>query len=370
MGRASELQSTLRELRACCWDTTSCDRTTAAAIAADAARHGSDAVVVRSCQRTEVYHRSASCGCSAPMQLEGLAALRHLTEVAAGLHSVVLGEPEILGQVRAALHHAPPWLRALGNLAVAAARDVRSQAHFAGHSGHLVDRALRIAGVEPNGTAAVLGVGAMGRRVALRVKELGFWPVVVVSRRRPEAEWFAEGSFAWHPLAALRDLPDVTVLIGCLGSAAEPLDSARDLPPVRRLIIDLGTPRNFVGEASAPILTIRDLVRAEQPSSHGTARRRDLCRQAAEALERRLAMAAEDAGTFVGAFRERVERARRAEAARIRELHPELSAETVDLITKSLVNRLFHAPSERLRKADPYLAAELLRLLDPTRDEE
>ncbi len=370
MGYAAELQSSLRELRACCWDTTSCDRASAAAIEAAAAGHGDDAAVVRSCQRTEVYHRFPACGCDAPLQLEGLAALRHLTEVAAGLHSVVLGEPEILGQVRAALHHAPPWLRVLGDLAVAAARDVRTAAKFAGHSGHLLDRALRLSGIAPGGPAAVLGVGQMGRLVALRARELGFDPVVVVSRRHPESHWFAEGGFAWHPLSRLRDLPAVEVLIGCLGSAAEPVDVRSDLPTVRRLIVDLGTPRNFAGESTLPLLTIRDLLAAERPASHGGARRADLRRRAAEALERRLSMASEDADTYVGAFRQRVERLRRAEAARIRELHPELPPATVELITKSLVNRLFHAPSERLRRADPHLAAELLRLLDPTRDEE
>lgn len=370
MGTAAELQSVLHELRACCWDTTSCDRDEVARVEAAAATHGADAAYVRSCQRTEVYHRLAACGCGAPVQLGGKAALRHLAEVAAGLHSVVLGEPEILGQVRSALRHAPPWVRRLGDLAVAAARDVRATAHFAGHSGHLLDRALRTAAVPPEGRAAVLGVGQMGRLVAQRARELGFEPVVVVSRRPPEGRWFLEGRFEFWPLDHLRELLPVDVLATCLGSSANPLDAARDLPTVRRLIVDLGTPRNLAGEAPVPLLTIRDLLLAERPRGHGALRRRDLCAQVASALDRRLAMAAEDSDTLVGRFRRRVEALRQAEAARIRALHPELSAETIDTITKSLVNRLFHAPSERVRRAPPELAEELLRLLDPRSDEE
>lgn len=370
MGSAVDLQSALRDLRACCWDTTSCDRPDLAAVEAAAASHRTDGMVVRSCQRTEVYHRSAACDCGAPLQFERLEALQHLAEVAAGLHSVVLGEPEILGQVRAALQGAPSWLRMLGDLAIAAARDVRHEARFVGHSGHILDRALRVAGVPAEGTIAVLGVGQMGRLVASRAHELGFSPVVVVSRREPESRWFRNGGYRWHPLASLRRLALVDVLVGCLGSAAESLDIEGDLPPVRRLVVDLGTPRNFAGESGVPVLTIRDLLVAERAPSHGAIRRSELRQRVAEALARRLSMASEDAGTYVGAFRERVERVRAAEVARIRSLHPDLPEEIVELITKSLVNRLFHEPSERLRRADPALAAELLRLLDPTRDAE
>lgn len=370
MGSALDLQSTLRDLRACCWDTTSFERGALAAVEEAAASHGADAMIVRSCQRLEVYHRSASCACRAPLQLERLEALQHLAEVAAGLHSVVLGEPEILGQVRAALHAAPSWLRALGDVAIAAARDIRREARFVGHSGHILDRGLRVAGIAADGAIAVLGVGQMGRLVATRAQELGFDPVIVVSRREPESRWFRGGAFRWHPLSSLPGLTPVEVLVGCLGSAAAPLDAQRDLPTVRRLVIDLGTPRNFAGEAKLPLLTIRDLLAAERPPSHGAVRRQELRQHVGEALERRLSMVTEDAGTFIGAFRERVERARAAEVARIRSLHPELPEEVVELITKSLVNRLFHAPSERLRRVDPAMAAELLRLLDPTRETE
>jgi len=364
MSESGTLCAALESLRACCWDVTSCSREEIAAIEQAVAGHGADGAVVRSCQRAEVYHRT-TCGCEAPRKLSGLEALRHLAEVAAGLHSVVLGEAEVLGQVRAALAHAPAWLRPLADVAIAAARELREETAFHSHSGHLLDRALRMAGVQPEGSAMVLGVGQMGRLVAARAKELGFAPVVVASRRRPDGHWFEAGGYEWWPLARLADASPADVLVGCLGSTAEPLAAPEALPAVRRLIVDLGTPRNFDGAAPVPLLTIRDLLGPLEPQEHGAARRAALRARLAELLQRRLLMAAEDGRSHVGALRAEVERLRRAELERIQRLHPEIPPETLDQITRSLVNRLFHRPSERLRTASPELAREVVKLFEP-----
>ena len=54
----------------------------------------------------------------------------------------------------------------------------------------------------------------------------------------------------------------------------------------------------------------------------------------------------------VGALRESVERVRQRELDRFGRLHPEIPGETIDAITRSLVNQLFHLPSQRLKKTD------------------
>ncbi len=363
MTESRSLCGTLDSLRACCWDITSCSRDEILAIEQLVARHGTEAAVVRSCQRAEVYHRR-DCACDAPRKLRGIEALRHLAEVAAGLHSVVLGEAEVLGQVRTAMANAPAWLRPLADVAIAAARELRDETAFHSHSGHLLDRALRIAGVPAAGPAMILGVGQMGRLVAARARELGFAPVIVASRRRPEGHWFDRHELEYWPLARLREAPPVDVLIGCLGSAAEPLLPEDDLPAVRRLIVDLGTPRNFAGPASVQVLAIRDLLSPGEPQEHGAGRRAALRARLAELLERRLVMAAEDGRSHVGALRAEIERRRQAELERIRRLHPEIPPETLDRITKSLINRLFHRPSERLRALPPELAREVVKLFE------
>jgi glutamyl-tRNA reductase len=319
-------------------------------------------MLLASCQRLEVYGFDIG-DCDAPLQLRGIDALHHLAEVAAGLHSVVLGEAEILGQVRTALADAPAELRQPGEVAVAAARELRRATEFNSHSGHMLDRALSHAGQQPGGVALVAGAGAVGRLVALRARDLGFGRVIVAARRRPDAEWFTAGGFEFVPLSEMASLPAVDAVVGCLGSSADELDPARDLPSVSGLIVDLGTPRNFASTPGIPAITIADLLRDSRP--HSRARRETLRGQLHALVNRRLAMAGDTRATPVGMLRASVEAARAEEAARIRRLHPEIPAETVDTITRALVNRILHGPSERLRRMDDEsLARELARLFE------
>ncbi len=173
------------QLQLCAWATASMAADELAGISAMARRHGPGAVVVESCQRIEVYS-GAECGCAAPKHERGLPALQHLTEVAAGLHSVVLGEAQILGQVRTAFADAPPPLRRHAAVALAAARELRRETAFASHSGHLLDRGLDRAGIPAAGTLLVIGAGQVGRLVAERGTDLGFGRVVVAARRPAE----------------------------------------------------------------------------------------------------------------------------------------------------------------------------------------
>lgn len=366
------LTATLSNLTACCWPTASLSRTEIADIGARSRVHGESPVLLTSCQRMEVYALDG-CGCDAPIRFEGIEALRHLAEVAAGLHSLVLGESEILGQVRTALATAPDALGRPGDIAIAAARDLRRQTVFNSHSGHMLDRALSHSGVPPTGTALVIGAGAIGRLIAVRARELGFDRVMVAARSLPEAEWFTKGRFEFVPLAKLTAAPMPDVAIGCLGSSADDLDPARDLPPVRRLLVDLGTPRNFRITAGVPTIAIADMLNAAEERPHAVSRRASLCAQLWPLLERRLAMASDTMQSPVGLMRASVEAARAAEMANIQRLHPEIAPATLETISRSLVNRILHVPSQRLRAMqDDALAHELAALFasdEPGREE-
>lgn len=336
---------------ACCWPAASLSRTELAEVRSGIDPHVSAGMLLTSCQRLEAYSL-APCACPAPQRLQGIDALAHLAEVAAGLHSVVLGEEQILGQVRSALLAAPAGVQRLGEVALAAARDFRRRTAFSSHSGHLLDRALRVAAVEPAGRLLVVGAGHIGRLVALRGIALGFGEVIVASRRKPDARWFEEAPLGHASLDRVTTLDPVDVAVGCLGSSAAELDPRHDLPAVTRLIVDLGTPRNFADGAAVPVVTIATLLAESQSRRHGDERRAALRAELRATLERRLAMAATDSGTAVGALRLEVERVRQQEMDRIVRLHPEIPPETLDTITRSLVNQLFHAPSERLKALD------------------
>ena len=336
-------------LFACGWSTVSLTRERVELVEHRAIGNHPGAAVVASCQRIEAYG-SEPCACRSPQKWEGAEALQHLAEVAAGLHSVVLGEEQILGQARDAFADASGELRAHGDLAIAAARELRRRTDFNSHAGHLLDRALRLAAVEPGGRLLVLGTGAMARLVAKRGRELGFGDVIVAGRTPPRGKATTWAS-NFVPLGAIASVEAIDVVAGCLGSGA-PEVALESLPAVRKLVADLGTPVNFSGEPPVPMVTIATLLADEESRPHAVRRRAELRVQLAGFVERRLGQIATAAASPVGRLRLEVERVRMRELERMRRLHPEVAPETLDLLTRSLVNQIFHAPSERLRQLD------------------
>ena len=322
--------------------------------------HGDGAVALATCQRAEVYH-AGGCSCEAPSKLAGLAALHHLAEVAAGLHSVVLGEEQVLGQVRDAWSQASGPLGRAGAVAIGAARRLREHHDLRADTGWLLDRSLAKAGLAAGGSILVVGTGVLGRRVVARAHELGFSPVAIAGRSAPAG---LTPNTAWAGLASLREQAPVDVIVTCLGDGAPRLDLAADLPVASRLVIDLGTPRNVSGPAAVPVVTISDLMDAASPDTDP--RRAALRVELHEIVAERLRPALGKASKPIGQLRGHVESLRQAEAVRIRRLHPELDPNTIDLITHAVVNRIFHSPSQRLRDLDdPQLGASVAALFAP-----
>lgn len=362
--RRSTVVGRLQSLSACCWETASFGRSQIREVWEHSGRHIEPPITIASCQRLEVY-TTVACDCAAPTRHEGIDALRHLAEVAAGLHSVVLGEAQILGQVRAAIQQSPSDVRPLAEIALAAARELRRETEFRSHSGHLLDRALSRAGLEAEGRLLIIGAGAVGRLVAQRGRELGFGEIVVASRRRPDAAWFRDGDFQFATLGTMHALDAFDVVVGCLGSEAEELRHGENLPPINKLVVDLGTPRNFADGGAVPTVTIASMLGPGNDRPHSDAKRLALRERLHEILDRRLTMASHDSGSPVGNLRQAVEAARQRELERVRAKHPEIPPETLDAITRSMLNRIFHAPSQRLKEIDdPELAHLVARLFD------
>lgn len=332
------------KLTACCWSTVSLGADAIETVQREAREAHPGAAIVVSCQRTEAY-AAGPCQCSAPRRFEGAAAVRHLAEVAAGLHSVVLGEDQILGQVRTGMAAAPAAVRPSADIAVAAARALRRETRFNSHAGALLDRGLKCAGVTPAGTLLVLGTGQMARLIVRRAARFSFAGVVVAGRSRPD--WL-EASTAFVALGAAADLAGVQVVAGCLGSGA-PEVRAGELPEAE-LLLDLGTPRNFGPGQRAPVLTLAALLADERSRPHAVRRRRELSERLAALVDEALGGLATDSQSPVGALRAELERIRRREVARMRRLHPELPEATLDTLTRGLVNQLFHTPTRRLQE--------------------
>ena len=353
----------VESLTACLWETASLSPRAMGIVRDLASVHGPDRVVVDSCQRLE-YYGIGPCRCDAPHRLHGLEALHHLAEVASGLHAAELGEDQVMGQVREGVSGADGDLRALAGLAVAAARAFRRAEEFDTDSGRLLDRALQAAEVAPQGDLLVLGAGRLGRLVAERGAALGFGGIVVASRRPPDERWLQALNAAHVSLVDLHRWSSVDVVVGCLGATADPIDPVTELPPVTRLLVDLGSPRNFVRNVptAVPLITIARIIEARSPGEEE--RRRRASTRLRQVLVERLAGAATDGASPLGRLRKNVEQIRRAEAIRLAASNPDLDPVAIDTMTRSLVNRLFHRPTEVLRDA-PDLAAEIADLFEP-----
>jgi glutamyl-tRNA reductase len=352
----------LAAFRACVWETASLDRAALERTRREPAGHSGEVALLATCQRIEVYSFD-DCACSPGATLRGEAALQHLAEVAAGLHSVVLGEREILGQARASFAAAPARLRWPAGIAVASARELRRQMPPDMHAGYLLDQGLSLEDIAPRGRLLVLGTGQVGRLVALRGRELGFDDVLVAGRTEPRGDWFSAGRFRFVQLERLGQAGAVDVAVGCLGSTADELD-IRALPEVRRLIVDLGTPRNFAGQGGSPLVTIAELRQAMEARAGLDAERQALRERLARILERRLAMAAADEASLPDRLRAAIQWLTEREAERLQRTDPALPQERIQLITRSLVKQLF-GEAKRRSQAPAAAHAQVLSAREP-----
>ena len=222
-------------------------------------------------------------------RLDGEAAVRHLFSVAAGLESQILGETEILGQVRRAHLVAGTQGRdidAVFRAAIAAGRRVRRETALGRHPASVSSAAVDVALAGRldciSATAVVLGAGEVADGVIRRLLERGVRRVTMVNRRPERAAALAVkwgvGSRHWVEVSAtLRDAD----LLFVTTSAKHALVRAEDLAAAALgresdvVVLDLAVPRNVDPAARGlPRIQLFDLddlrelccPAAEQPS--------------------------------------------------------------------------------------------------------
>lgn len=188
----------------------------------------------------------------------GEAAVTHLLAVASGRASVVLGETEILGQVRRAWHVAQEALASNGALdglfeqVVAGARRVRRAAAFEATSDSAaasgVCLALEHAAVRPR-RVVLIGAGEAARTAAMAVRAQAPWArMKVVARQADRAEALAADmageAHAWSELVELVGQADLVI---AATGARSPILLASHLRARRPglVLLDLGVPRNI-----------------------------------------------------------------------------------------------------------------------------
>jgi glutamyl-tRNA reductase len=304
-------------------------------------------------------------------------AMRHVLRVACSLDSMVLGEPQILGQVKEAWRRAAecgaagPVLARLFQQAFQAAKRVRSETRLAERPVSLarvaVDLARRIFEDLADRRALLVGAGEMVEAAAQALREAGL-AELSVANRTPEraAELAARAGGTAHGLDELpRLLPAADVVLASI-AAAEPvltpalLDAAlrarRGLP---LLVIDLGVPRNADPAVdridNVYLYDVDDLGSVAEDNAHARQQERARAEAIVEEQKQRFDgwLAALRAVPTIRHLRERAEAIRAAELERVLArlaLGPG-EREIVDYLTRAIVSKLLHEPVTQLRRA-------------------
>ncbi len=357
-----------------------------------------EAVVLSTCNRTEVYvvaelfHGAYADVRDFLCELGDLgvdqltphlysqhddAAVRHLFEVAAGLDSAVLGESEILGQVRGAWEVAQgegaagATLNLLFRSAVETGKRARTETAIgrgtASVSHAAVEMATDTLGSLDGKRVLVVGAGSMGEGVAVALHRAGGAGILVANRSPERGHALADrvGGVAIGFDRLVDAIGSVDVIVTGTGASGavvteELVRTARGSSGSSRplFVVDIGLPRD-VEPAVADLhgVTVLDLddLRdwADRGLSHRAAeaeRVRTIVGQEVENFG--LASTARQAAPLVASMRDAAERVRAAELqryeAKLAELDPSQS-EAVAALTKAIVNKLLHEPSVRLR---------------------
>jgi glutamyl-tRNA reductase len=363
-----------------------------AALAGYSALGGIEEVAVLStCYRVEIF-ASTTCPAAATLalrqtllaragrdvplfELHGEEAFRHLVRVASSLESAIVGEPQILGQVKDAFQRAADAgvagreLTSVLNRVLQIAKRVRTETAIgrAGVSwGHAAAAlAEKVLGPLKGRRVAVVGAGEMARLSAQHLAQQGA-TIAVLNRTLAHAEALAaEVGGTAHALEALEAellRADVVVSAAPIAPAAFRPEAMAAAAKARRrplVMVDLAVPRAIPAETGAVrdvyLCDVDDLDRVmaaaqdERGAAAAHAERiiaEEIARWAREQAERRAAPLIKEIRTRASAIaREEVERTLR----RIGE-DPEL-AKRLDAMAGSIVSKILHQPSARLRQA-------------------
>ncbi|HBU75965.1 MAG: glutamyl-tRNA reductase [Acidimicrobiaceae bacterium] len=351
-----------------------------------------EAVVLSTCNRTEVYavaelfHQGFDdiqhfLATTAGVDLETInshtyaehdnAAAHHLFSVAAGLDSMVLGEGEVLGQVRDAWETARAEgasrssLNLLFRHSLETGKRARTDTDIARGTASMSHAAVELAvdhlGSLENVGVAVVGAGIMGEGIAVALHGQGARRMTVLNRTEEHGRSIADRvNGTVKPLASLdRALVESDLIITCTG-ASEPIittDMARSAtsPDRPKLIIDIAVPRDVHHEvAQLPDVTVLNLDDVQRWAERGRESRNSSVESVkailSEELDRyAIASSAVQAAPLISALRSHFDIIRRDELDRVAGRLDEDARNALDVVTTQLLAKLLHEPSVRLR---------------------
>lgn len=345
------------------------DALTRSRMAAAAAGQQPGRVLLVTCHRVEMYGDAAALasmtgdGWESASRWSGDAAASHLIRVAVGLESAIVGEDQVLFQIRRALQAArivgrlPAHIDRLFDMALRAGRTGRSW--LPSKRPNLAQLALdRVAGEGGHvGRVMVVGVGQIGRLAALAVRERGGEPVVTsrtAERAQAVAQQLAAPTTAFLPDP--RDLRGLTgIVVALAGRWPLSVAASQALAGSSAWVVDLSSPpaletevRTRLGER---LIEVDDLAlgRDDEPSGQLVARLEAL---ADRTLHQYLAWAASARQRAAAeALRERAASAEALELEKLWQRVPGVSADEREEVARAfrrLSDRLLSDPLEKL----------------------
>ncbi len=356
-----------------------------------------ESLIVSTCNRTELYcfsdtgteplarwladwHDLAAHDLNIHESLYSLtdtAAIEHLFAVACGLDSLVLGEPQILGQLkdayRAALDEGVtgPYLNRLLQTAFSVAKRVRTQTRIGANAVSVASAAVAMARnvFERFEQHTALLVGA-GETIALAARHLhahGIGRIIVANRSIEHAQELANefNGFAIGLDAIGAHLQEADIVISSTASPAPVItyDAVRAAVRARRrrpiFMVDIAVPRDIEPQVSRLediyLFTIDDLQNVVNENMES---RRDAARSANRMIADEIAQFQQqiktlDAVPTIRRLREDADQIRTQTMAQARRMLAtgRNADEVVEFLAMTLTNRLMHAPSQRLREA-------------------
>ncbi len=354
-----------------------------------------EVVALSTCNRTELYAAAAAdvtpilLRClsahtrvsedeiaSHCYMLHGQNAVQHLLSVAAGLDSLVVGEGQILGQVRHAWDAARaagttgPTLNTLFRYALQAGKEIRSQTVVARGATSVAHAAVELARKELSTLSGrnvlVLGAGETGRVAALNLISAGAGRLAIANRTFARAEVLASSLKGEAvPFDELpRALRDADMLIAC-SSSQQPLvtremlrDATEDRDGSPLLVVDIAVPRNVEPARELPNLVLYDMDDIQRLCERNKHARSMAARRAQRNIEEwgerfDRWQRERDAVPLITQLRSHAEQVRHEELHDTLQALPDLSEReraAVEMLSHSLINRLIHQPLVWLRQ--------------------
>ncbi|MFM8936478.1 MAG: glutamyl-tRNA reductase [Vulcanococcus sp.] len=317
-------------------------------------------------------------------------AVAHLMRVAAGLDSLVLGEGQILSQVkkmfRLGQEHRSigPILNRLLNQAVSTGKRVRSETNLGTGAVSISSAAVELAqlkvgqaqGVDDlvpldQEQIAVVGAGRMARLLLQHLQAKGARGVVLLNRTVGRAEQMAADFPALpvqcRPLSDLDHCLSTCSLVFTSTAAEEPIITAERLQPLNRrsslMLIDIGVPRNIAADVGAVAgVGSYDVDDLQEVVARNQEARREIAAEAEGLLQEEGRQFLEwwdglEAVPVVNRLRTQLEEIREQELQKaLSRMGPDLSArerKVVEALSKGIINKILHTPVTNLRAPQP-----------------